>query len=75
MIYADFETILEKIDPVSPNPNKSYTNKYQKILLVVSVIISNHLLVINTSEKFIEEKMLQRSLEDDWKKTVKDKAK
>ena len=30
MIYADFESILEKIDAVSPNPNKSYTNKYQK---------------------------------------------
>ena len=30
MIYADFESILEKIDTVSPNPNKSYTNKCQK---------------------------------------------
>ena len=30
MIYADFESILEKIDTVSPNTNKSYTNKYQK---------------------------------------------
>ena len=30
MIYADFESILEKIDTVSPNPNKSYINKYQK---------------------------------------------
>ena len=30
VIYADFESILEKIDTVSPNPNKSYTNKYQK---------------------------------------------
>ena len=30
VIYADYESILEKIDTVSPNPNKSYTNKYQK---------------------------------------------
>ena len=30
VIYADFESILEKIDTVSPNPNKSYTNNYQK---------------------------------------------
>ena len=30
VIYANFESILEKIDTVSPNPNKSYTNKYQK---------------------------------------------
>ena len=30
MIYADFESILEKIDTVSPNANKSDTNKYQK---------------------------------------------
>ena len=30
VIYADFESIVEKIDSVSPNPNKSYTNKYQK---------------------------------------------
>ena len=30
VIYADFESILENIDTVSPNPNKLYTNKYQK---------------------------------------------
>ena len=30
VIYADFESILEKIDTVSPNPNKSCTNKFQK---------------------------------------------
>ena len=30
VIYADFESILEKIDTVSPNPIKSYTIIYQK---------------------------------------------
>ena len=30
MIHADFESILEKIDTVFPNPNKSYTNIHQK---------------------------------------------
>ena len=29
-MYANFESILEKIDTVSPNPNKSCTNIYQK---------------------------------------------
>uniref|UniRef100_UPI0035900121 uncharacterized protein n=1 Tax=Myxine glutinosa TaxID=7769 RepID=UPI0035900121 len=30
VIYADFESILEKIDTASPDPKDSYTNKYQK---------------------------------------------
>ncbi len=30
VIYADFESILEKIDTASPDPKESYTNKYQK---------------------------------------------
>jgi len=30
VIYADFESIREKIDTVSPNPNQSFTSKYQK---------------------------------------------
>ena len=30
VIYADFESILEKIDTTSPNPNQSYTKSYQK---------------------------------------------
>ena len=30
LIYADFEAITEKIDSATPNPEKSYTEKYQK---------------------------------------------
>ena len=30
VIYADFEAITEKIDSATPNPEKSYTEKYQK---------------------------------------------
>ena len=30
VIYADFEAITEKIDSAAPNPEKSYTEKYQK---------------------------------------------
>ncbi len=30
VIYVDFESILEKIETVLPNPEESYTNKYQK---------------------------------------------
>ena len=30
VIYADFEAVTEKIDSVSPNPEKSFTEKYQK---------------------------------------------
>ena len=30
VIYADFEPITEKIDSCAPNPEKSYTEKYQK---------------------------------------------
>ena len=30
VFYADFESIIEPIDTCQPNPNKSYTNKYQK---------------------------------------------
>ena len=30
VIYADFEAVTEKIDSVTPNPEKSYTEKYQK---------------------------------------------
>ena len=29
-IYADFESLIKPIDNCKPNPNKSYTNKYQK---------------------------------------------
>ena len=29
-IYADMESFLENIDTCSPNPNQSYTKKYQK---------------------------------------------
>ena len=29
-IYADFESILKPLDTCKPNPNKSYTHKYQK---------------------------------------------
>ena len=36
IIYADFETILfSEIE--KQNPNKSYTNRYQKYLLVLMV--------------------------------------
>ena len=30
VIYADFEAVTEKIDSAAPNPEKSYTEKYQK---------------------------------------------
>ena len=30
VIYADFEAVTEKIDSATPNPEKSYTKKYQK---------------------------------------------
>ena len=30
VIYADFEAITEKIDSATPNPEKSYTEKYPK---------------------------------------------
>ena len=30
VIYADFEAVTEKIDSVTPNPEKSFTEKYQK---------------------------------------------
>ena len=30
VIYADFEAITEKIDSATPNPEKSYTEKYKK---------------------------------------------
>ena len=30
MIYADFESTLAREDNGKPNPNESYTNKYQK---------------------------------------------
>ena len=30
VIYADFEAITEEIDSCTPNPEKSYTEKYQK---------------------------------------------
>ena len=30
VIYADFEAITENIDSATPNPEKSYTEKYQK---------------------------------------------
>ena len=30
VIYADFEAITERIDSTTPNPEKSYTEKYQK---------------------------------------------
>ena len=29
-IYADFESLLKPLDTCEPNPNKSYTKKYQK---------------------------------------------
>ena len=30
VVYADFEAFTEPLDTCKPNPNKSYTNKYQK---------------------------------------------
>ena len=30
VIYADFEAVTEKIDSATPNPEKSFTEKYQK---------------------------------------------
>ena len=30
VMYADFEAATEKIDSATPNPEKSYTEKYQK---------------------------------------------
>ena len=30
IVYADFESFIEPIDSCKPNPNMSYTNKYQK---------------------------------------------
>ena len=29
VIYADFEAVTEKIDSTAPNPEKSFTEKYQ----------------------------------------------
>ena len=46
MIYADFESILVPEDNVKQNPNESYTNKYQKHVLVV-MVINKYVLVIN----------------------------
>ena len=30
VVYADFESFIKPIDTCQPNPNTSYTNKYQK---------------------------------------------
>ena len=38
MIYADFESILIPEDNGKQNPEESYTNKYQKMLLLVMAI-------------------------------------
>ena len=35
IIYADFKSIVILEDNKKQNPNKSYANKYQKILLAV----------------------------------------
>ena len=36
MIYADFEIILVPNDHAKQNPDKSYTNKYQKHAMVIN---------------------------------------
>ena len=46
MIYADFENILVPEENGQQNPNKLYTNKYQKHVLVV-MAINWYVLVIN----------------------------
>ena len=46
MIYADFENILVPEENGKQNPNKLYTNKYQKHVLVV-MAINWYVLVIN----------------------------
>ena len=38
MIYADFEITLGPEDNEKQNPNQSFTNKHQNMLLVVMVI-------------------------------------
>ena len=34
MIYADFESVLVPEDNVKQNPDESYSNKYQKHVLI-----------------------------------------
>ena len=70
VIYADFETILEKIDTVSPNPNKSSINKYQKHTPCGFCYYIKSSAGDEYNKNFIEEKMPQMSLKDDWKKTA-----
>ena len=36
MIYADFEIILVPHDNAMQNPEESYTNKYQKYVMVIN---------------------------------------
>ena len=46
MIYADFESILVPENSLMQNPNESYTNYYQKKMLL-AVMVINQLQIIN----------------------------
>ena len=57
-IYADFESILKPLDTCKPDPNKSYTHKYQKhepLSFVYYIKSFNESVYKSTLRKYIKE--------------------
>ena len=57
-IYADFESILKPLDTCNPDPNKSYTHKYQKhepVSFVYYIKSFNESVYKSTLRKYIKE--------------------
>ena len=57
-IYADFESILKPLDTCEPDPNKSYTHKYQKhepLSFVYYIKSFNESVYKSTLRKYVKE--------------------
>ena len=57
-IYADFESILKPLDTCEPDPNKSYTHKYQKhepLSFVYYIKSFNESIYKSTLRKYVKE--------------------
>ena len=57
-IYADFESLLKPLDTCEPNPNKSYTHKYQKhepLSFVYYIKSFNESVYKSTLRKYVKE--------------------
>ena len=61
VIYADFEAVTEKIDSATPNPEKLFTEKYQKLHLDFVIMSKKMVLKTMPNKLFIKVKIVWKN--------------